>query len=241
MLNWIIESSLRNRGAVVVAVLAVVLASPGMAQSVQAGVKAGVGFSNEGSGDLEDWWEVNLDSRTTIAFGGFFAVDLAKYFRVGGHLQYVPKGAKANFVEPGTDVDVAYKPVYLELLVPATLVVPLEGSPISPRLYAGPRFALEMSCKVSFEGVVGGDNVNEDRDCDDPELVAAELGAETKSLDFGLFFGAGADFGVGSGAITADILYNIGLTDLNDTPGTVVELKNTNWQILLGYVFRFGG
>jgi hypothetical protein len=61
----------------------------------------------------------------------------------------------------------------------------------------------------------------------------------TKSLDFGLVFGAGIDVGIGKGAITGDFRFDLGLTDLQD--GTGGSIKNRAFEILLGYAHYFSG
>jgi len=211
-----------------VTVAALFVTGPAVAQTnMRAGVKAGVGFANLG-GDAEDLLEVSLDSRTGFAAGGFIGFDLSRMFRLQLDGQYVQKGAK--FTEQGVDVTV--KVDYIEFMVPLTVLVPTPGS-VTPRFYAGPALAIEASCK--FSGSQEG--VNVDVDCD-----SDEVGAETKSIDFGVFFGGGVDFGVGPGALTLDVLYNLGLTDINDVDvGTDGSIKNQNIQVMAGYAFMIGG
>jgi hypothetical protein len=164
--------------------------------------------------------------KTGFSFGGFFGADLHRLFRLQGELQYVQKGAKAEEV----GVTGKFKLAYLELLVPATLLIPVEGV-VVPRLYAGPAVAFELSCKVSAS--VGETSV--EVDCSDESVEAP-----TKSVDFGVFFGGGLYIKAGPGAITLDVLYNLGLTDINDFPGDPATVKNRTLQILAGYGFRFG-
>jgi hypothetical protein len=191
---------------------------------MRAGVKAGVDFANLG-GDAEQLFETSLSNKTGFAAGAFFGFDLHRMFRLQLEGQYVQKGAKTT--EEG--VDIKFKVDYIEFMVPLTLLIPTEGS-VTPRLYAGPAIGFEMSCKVS--GEEGGATV--DFDC-------SELDVETKSTDFGVFFGGGVDFAVGPGALTLDVLYNLGLADLNDVSGVDETVKNQNIQIMAGYAFMLGG
>lgn len=117
---------------------------------------------------------------------------------------------------------------YIEFMVPFTLTIPMENSPIAPRLYAGPALGIEASCKLSEEGF-------EDVDCDDEPDAA-----ERTSTDFSVFFGGGVDIAVGSGAITLDVLYDLGLSSIDDTPGADIDVKNKNLLVLAGYRFFFG-
>lgn len=206
--------------------LALVLAtSQAFAQTnMRAGVKAGLGFATLG-GDAEDLFEVSLDNKLGFSAGAFFAVDLHEMFRLQFDGQYVRKGA--SFTEEGVDVDINVD--YLEVMVPLTLLIPTEGS-VTPRLYAGPALGFETGCKLSGEE----DGVSVDIDCE-------EVGAETKSIDFGVFLGGGIDIAVGPGALMVDALFNLGLSDINDVEGVDESIKNQNIQVLVGYAFMFGG
>ncbi len=196
------------------------------AQNMRAGINGGVDFAKLG-GDIDDALGVSADTKTGFSVGAFFGVDLARMFRLQLNGQYVQKGTQ--FEEQGVKLE--FKLNYIELLLPLTLLIPIENSAITPRLYAGPSVAFESTCKLkaSFQGE------SEEVDCDSEEAEAP-----TKSTDFGVFFGAGVDFGVGPGQITLDVLYNLGLADINDFPDDPTEIKNKNLQILLGYALLFG-
>ncbi len=208
------------------ALFVAVVACPSEAQNLSAGVKGGIDFANLGA-DAEDLFETSLKSKFGYSGGAFFAIDVHEMFRLQFEGQYVRKGASAE--EEGVDIDL--KLDYIEFMVPATLLIPVENSPLAPRIYAGPALGIEASCKIS--GEEGG--VSVDVDCE-------EFGAETKSIDFGVFAGAGLDIAVGtSGAITLDVLYNLGLTNINDTPEAEgFDVTNRNLQVLVGYRFMFG-
>lgn len=207
-------------------VLAAAVVTSGFAQNLSAGAKVGIDFADLG-GDFEDIVEASTDLKTGLSVGGFFGIDLHRLFRVQAEGQYVQKGAKVE--EAG--VEGTFKVNYLELLFPLTLLIPVEGGTLTPRIYVGPTVAFELSCDVEIEEA----DMSLEVECEDPLI-----GAETKSVDFGVLFGGGVDLMVGPGAITVDALYNLGLADINDTPGDPLEAKNRNLQILLGYSFRFG-
>ncbi len=213
-----------------VALILMFAAVPSFAQNMSAGVKAGVDFSNFG-GDVE-----GTDSKTGFSAGAFFGLDLHEYFRLQFEGQYVQKGMK----ESEDNIELKWKLDYIEFMIPATLTIPIQNSVITPRFYAGPAIALEMSCKLSGEVDGQSETVN----CDEvSEASGGQLpDIKTKSLDIGVFFGGGVDIGVGNGAVTFDVLYNLGLSNINDIPGTEgsLDIKNKNIQILVGYRFRFG-
>jgi hypothetical protein len=201
-----------------------IVSGPAHAQSKRAGINAGVDFATLG-GDIADLVGVDPSTKTGFSVGAFFGVDVSNMFRIQLNGQYVQKGAK--FEEGGATA--TFDVPYIELLLPLTFLIPIENSSITPRLYLGPSLAFEMSCDLKFEE--GGTSATES--CE-------EASAPTKSTDYGIFFGGGIDFGLGSGELTLDVLYNLGLANLNDFPGDDATVKNRNIQILLGYAFLFG-
>jgi len=205
------------------ATLFVVVAAEAQTQ-MSAGIKGGIGLASAG-GDAEQLLEAQLSSKLGFSGGAYLGVDLHKYFRLQFEGQYVQKGTKTDV----DGVDIKFKLDYVEFMVPLTLVIPTQ-SQISPRLYVGPAIGLEVGCK--FTGDQGGASVSID---------CADGGVDTKSTDFGVFFGGGLDFGIGAGAITLDALYNLGLTNVNDTAGTTdLTAKNRNIQFMAGFRFFFG-
>lgn len=198
------------------------VADPAVAQSLRAGVKFGIDFADL-SGGAE-----NTKIRSGFSAGAFFGADLGTMFRVGVDGQYVQKGAKAK--NPDID-ELAFKLDYVEFLVPLSVVVRTQGS-FTPRFFAGPALAIETGCKLA--ATIEGLEV--ERACDDQDI-----GLETKGIDFGVFFGLGADVTLGTGEMSFDVLYNLGLSDINDLTGAEGSLKNRNIQITIGYGLLFGG
>ncbi len=207
------ETMFKRLGVFAVAGLLVgVLAVPAAGQNMSAGIQGGVTLANLG-GDLSG----DLDSKTGFAGGAFFALDLHDYFRLQFQGQYVQKGAKES------DIDEKLKVDYIELLVPLTLTIPIGDSSIEPRLYVGPALGFNISSKFTN---------GESEDCKDI----------TKSTDFGVFFGGGVDFMLGSGAIMLDVWYNLGLSNINDdTDSDTFSVKTKTLQIMAGYRFFMGG
>lgn len=197
------------------------VASPGLAQKLSAGVRGGVSIANLTGDDISD-----TSSKLGFVGGAFLGVDLSEYFRIQFEGQYVQKGAEDE--EDGATLKINLN--YIEFMVPFTLTIPT-NSAIAPRLYAGPALGIEASCSLSAE--VGGSE--ESIDCDDP---GADVDAR-KSTDFSVFFGGGVDIAVGSGAITLDVLYDLGLSSLDDS-GLEADIKNKNLLVMAGYRFFFG-
>jgi hypothetical protein len=208
-----------------VALAVLVMSGQTQAQSKRAGVNLGIDFSTLG-GDIDELVGTNAESVTGFSAGAFLGIDVSRMFRIQLNGQYVQKGAK--FEESG--VRLTFDAPYVELLLPVTLLIPIEGSSITPRFYAGPSLAFETSCDVTLE--VEGET---------PVTVAcSDFDAPTTTTDYGVFFGAGVDFAVGAGEIVFDVLYNMGLANINNYPGDTETIKNRNFQILVGYAFLFG-
>ena len=208
-----------------VALALMILGGQAQAQTMRAGINAGVDFATLG-GDIDQLVGVSAKTKTGFSAGAFFGVDLSNMFRLQLNGQYVQKGAK--FEEGGATA--TFDVPYIELLLPVTFLIQIENSSITPRIYAGPSLAFEMSCDVKAEF----DGQSQTEKCEDA------VGNATKSTDYGVFFGAGVDFGLGSGELTLDVLYNLGLANVNDSPVQNETVKNKNIQILLGYAFLFG-
>ena len=61
-----------------------------------------------------------------------------------------------------------------------------------------------------------------------------------KSTDFGLVIGAGVDFGLGvpgTGKITLDVRYSLGLSTIADVEGEEVDIKNGAFSLMVGFSF----
>lgn len=192
------------------------------AQGWHVGLEGGVNVS-----DLDIEGE-DTDSETGFRIGGVLRYDFAPSGLIG--LQtgaaYSQKGASQTEggVEATIELDYVEVPLLLAVNVPT-------GSAVRPRFYAGPQLAFEASCSLS--GADG--SVSIDVDCDASELQ--EIGFETESTDFSLLFGGGLELGAGPGAVTLDVRYDLGLTDINASEGPdQAEAKNRNLQLSAGYL-----
>lgn len=210
-------------GTVAVA-LALFAAGPLTAQDWYLGVEGGLNISDL---DVE---EEELDSETGLRIGAVLRHDFAPegLFGLQTGVAYSQKGA-SDEVDGG---ELAIELDYIEVPLLLTVNVPT-GSSVRPRVYAGPQVAFEASC--SLVGTDGTTTI--DVDCDASELD--ELGFETKSTDFSLLFGGGLEVAAGPGVVTFDGRYDLGLTNINDSPGVdQVDVKNRNIQLSVGYLVR---
>jgi hypothetical protein len=151
----------------------------------------------------------DLSMRMGLAAGGFITYSFSDLFAVQPELLYSMKGAKYDVA--GVEATAKYD--YIE--IPILFKVLLSGSGnFKPNFYAGPAIDFLLSAKV------------DDQDVKD----------FTKSTDFGLIGGAGADFWMGTGKITFDLRYDIGLSSIDDS-GTDAKVNNSAISFLVGYGF----
>lgn len=180
----------------------------------------GLNVSDLGGEDVEADTELGFRGGGVLRYE--FAPDGAFGFQTG--LIYSRKGASGDGEEGlETDIDLDY------LEVPVLLVanIPTDGAPIRPRLYGGGSLNFEVSCDVSASD--GDTDVS--ADCDEGDVF------ERQTFDFGLRFGGGVDVEVSpSAAVTLDVGYDLGLTDIAEAE--TVEAKNRNLFFTGGVVFR---
>jgi hypothetical protein len=107
---------------------------------------------------------------------------------------------------------------YLEIPILAKFIIATQGS-VKPSLFAGPAVAIILNNK--FKAVDNG--------------TAYEGSFEgIKSTDFGLAFGGGLEI---IRKITVDLRYTLGLTKIAEIEGTVFDIKNGAFSLMIGYSF----
>lgn len=231
-----------------VALLTLALATmPANAQSLEIGGRLGPAVTTLTGYD-------GADSKLGFSVGGFGRFRLGERVTIYGELSFVRKGFTTGgtaFTDVGdgvvqeTTLDWTVHLDYLELQAPLALVFPTGGR-LRPRLFAGPSLALELRCGSGLAvqnefytvgGVlIGSDESEVTGDCRDvyDQGPFVPLLIETKTIDIGILFGGGLDIRIGSGALTADVRYNLGLIDIDESDAT---LKNRAFQVLLGYSY----
>jgi hypothetical protein len=178
------------------------------------GLKAGLNLANVTGNDAPDDTKMKMG----FAVGGFITYAFSDLFAVQPELLYTMKGAK---VQPagGTEASTTYN--YLE--IPVLFKVLLAGGGnFKPNFYAGPAVAFLLSASS------------------DPEVPGYDVKDATKSTDFGLIGGVGADLlmGTGPGKITFDVRYDVGLSSLDNVDdGIDAKVNNSAITFLVGYGF----
>ncbi|UCC84659.1 MAG: PorT family protein [Gemmatimonadota bacterium] len=223
-------------------------AMPAHAQSLEIGGRLGPAITTvAGDGDT--------DSKLGFSIGGFAGFRLGERVTIYGELSFIRKGfssegqyilSAGGGVVRETTLQQTVHLDYLELQVPLSLTFPTGGS-LRPRLYAGPSLALELRCGAGWAvrnvfldwgtgTVIGSEEIEVTGGCLDQQDIFLEgpLFQETNTIDVGILFGGGLDIRIGSGALTVDVRYNLGLIDIGESPAT---LKNRAFQVLLGYSY----
>jgi hypothetical protein len=181
--------------------------NPAQAQTeIQPGVRAGVDFMSIG-GDTGD---SDPGTRTGFLIGGYANIGFGAPVTVQPELLYVQKGASTD-VEGGT---ITTKYDYIEIPVLVKYQIPAGG--FSPNLFAGPALGFNVTAERT-----NGDTV--------------DLSEGTSGTEFGLYFGAGSDFGLSAGTVSIDLRYNLGLTSINsEGEGSI---NNQGFMITAGFAF----
>lgn len=170
-------------------------------------VSSKVAFSE---GDAE-----GLASRTGFAAGLGIGPATRNGLSFNPEALYITKGIK----EDGGDGEV--KISYIE--VPVLFRYGFgQGAAAKPFVTAGPSFAYQLSCKQKAEG--------DSQDCD-----SGEDGADIKSFDVGLMFGAGIQLN----RLTVSGRYDLGLSNIEDNGGgdETGKVRNRAWLFLVGISF----
>lgn len=140
--------------------------------------------------------------------GAVVAFDVMNMLAIQGEVLYSMKGSEDYpAIDGSTDL------TYIEIPVLFKYNIPMAGM-IAPNLFVGPSVGILMSAE------------SDDVDIKD----------NTKTIDFGVVFGAGVDFDLGTGKVTLDARYNYGLTSIDDTAAEA-DVKNGGLSVMVGYLF----
>jgi len=177
-------------------------------QGMKLGIKAGLNLANEGGSDVEDFFGQSLDARTGFNGGFFFMYQFNKMFAIQPEAYYTMKGATANV----GGFDFTLKLDYIEVPLLLKLIIPVQGSNITPAIFAGPAVGFKTAAKI--KGEFEGQSAEEDID----SLVT--------STDFSLIFGAGLGFMVGANEVGVDVRYSLGLSSWDNYSDDPADVKN---------------
>jgi opacity protein-like surface antigen len=205
----------RMTGILMVFVSLSLAAAAADAATCQVGLKGGVAIQKLGGDDVED----QVESRTGFVGGAYLQADFSRNFGLRLESLYFMKGASAD----SADVSVTVKLDYVEFPLLAVAHVPFNET-ARLDLFGGPTFSFntKAEAEASF-GTLSG---------------TIDIGDAVKSFDFGLTFGAGLSFDVGSAVVGFDGRYGFGLESiaeqdfLDDTDTGDADVKNQGFAFM---------
>lgn len=224
-------------------VLLLFFSSITFAQLPKLGVRAGLNIANM-SFDPDITTQIpgaSKSSRAVFLFGGIFQLGFAGPISLEIEPTYIQKGTKAEASNVIVYVDgqlvrldnlsVTYKLSYLEIPVLMRVYLPVPG--LKPYAEAGPTIGINLSSSYTTEYSYQGQSNSEDTDNKD----------NTKSVEFGLAFGAGVEFSVAPfTSLFLDARYSLGLTNTASEQATQpgeqsLTAKTNGIQISAGIIF----
>ena len=190
-------------------------------QAIYVGVEGGSNVATFAGRDVG-----YASSRTGLAFGASARIPVtpALAFRPG--ILYSQQGAQ--WAVSGGVLGVRIN--YLEVPLLANLTLPVDENVVIPSFYAGPVFDLRVGCSVSAASA----GLSASLACDD-----LQVGLKTKSSAVGLALGTELGVPAGSGRVTFNARYTLGLNTI-DNGGLNLDVKNRAWTLLAGYAFGLG-
>jgi len=205
-----------NRALFAVAVmlgLGVAGISDGQAQGLTLGAHGGYNYAqlSDIPTDIE-----KVGDKGSFVLGAFLNIQFHRTLFLGVEGNYVEY---KNDLTEGLDEGVI-KHNYIQ--VPAYLGARLLTGIIQPVVYAGAAASFETTCKIDPEGL-------DSQDCED-------IGLQTENLTWNAVFGGGLNIALPMIVISADLRYNLGLTEVaeDDDP------KWNSWMALVGVGIRLG-
>lgn len=221
-------------------ILAIIfLVSSVMAQNNQVGPLVGLNLASMDVDFDDEEFDIDTSMRTCFAFGGVFYLSLSPNIGIQIEPAYMQKGSKVEM--KGMDDGHSFK---MEQTVKANYIdIPIlfkasfgQGS-TKPYILAGPDIAFKIG-----DAIVETDKVTVDGQDITNQIPSDELeqDLETKSTDFGLNFGAGILFPLGTNHFFIEGQYNIGLTNINDEDPDETDIKTKGIQIKVGIFFPLG-
>ncbi|MGD2121754.1 MAG: outer membrane beta-barrel protein [Gemmatimonadota bacterium] len=215
---------------VVAAVALAVITAPlgGQASGRMAGFKVGsitTGVHSEVAVFL------NTDWRSGLTAGAFVSIDPGPTFNIRADLLYAQRGFGFRMYEENTGLIPGEAEVRsMALQVDFGLRLPWPSRSAVARVFAGPAFGYELSCKV--EGSMVGVRFRED--CDQPVL-----GLRTQTVDVGFSVGGGMDFHFLPFTLVVDGRYTHGIRNLNRGSGGSEGLESRAFAFTVGLGWPF--
>jgi len=204
------------------------------AQDLKFGVKGGVNFANlnvDFGGVYGDYgvygYDDNYKMKVGFNVGAFAEYKFTDKWAIQPEVLYSLQGSKQEFSDEDGKYDVKTNLSYVNI------PIMVKFYPI-PKLYAeaGPQIGVLVSAKYKASEKIYGNDAEQLEDNKDAK-------DNFKSIDFGFNVGAGYEF---TENLFANLRYNIGLSDIDDTVKTdedYFDLKTKNSVISLSLGYKF--
>lgn len=208
--------------AIMVSVASLAIPREVSGQRLRLGIRGGLSLATWGGADVNDFETatgISVTNRTGVTAGGLVSFPLGGLVSLQPELLYVGKGAKFESGGSSATVNMAYAEV------PVLLVISpgVQGS-VRPSIFAGGAIAFKLSCSLSGGGTSDS---------------CTNQGIDTKGFDYGMVFGVGLGFSVGTGELQLDGRYDLGLGKIdNSSPPDAIS--NRGIVLTAGYLFRIG-
>ncbi len=196
------------------------------AKKMAFGIQGGLGFANASGDSAKADPGETKKMRMGFLGGGFVEFKLGDKFALRPELMYVQKGVK--YEADAGDGKLTVKVDYLELPLLFAWAPEMQGK-MQASIFAGPYAAMLMGAKLKGEGFTGVDSIfNAEEDVKD----------STKSVDFGLTFGAGFGYKVSpKGELFFNVRYDYGMTKIDDH-AEPSDIKSNLFAVVIGYKFK---
>lgn len=181
------------------------------------GPKVGLTYSTL-TGDETD----ELGYKLGFSGGAFLAYAFGDWFTLQPEVLYSQKGAQESHDTLSGELTNTVSMDYIEIPLLAVLTIPTQ-SRWTPKLFAGPAFGILISAEQKAE------RAGEER--------TADIKDDLEDFEVGIVFGGGVDVEVGPGAITADLRYNWGVTNIVADAEEGFSVKNGVFSFMVGYAF----
>jgi len=223
---------MKKTTAVLIMLTALLFLTNGVAQ-VQLGLQAGANFADV---TLDPEMDFEIGVRTGLLFGGILFYSFSPVLGLQVEPAYVQKGAsiEQTEIEEGNTIKIEATLAADYIDIPVLLKASFGDGPVKPYVLAGASvaFLLGDAMLEIDKTTLNGDDVTSQIPSDEREQKI-----ETKSTDFILNFGGGVIIPLGQVNIFIEGQYNLGLTDVNDEPDDITEIKTTGIQIKAGVMF----
>lgn len=202
------------------------VAQEATASKMAFGIQGGLGFGNASGDSAKAGPGETKKMRMGFLGGAFVEFKLGSQFALRPELMYVQKGVKYE-ADAGSEKLTA-KVDYLEVPILFAWAPEMQGK-MQAQVFAGPYVAMLMGAKWKGEGFTGADSIfNTEEDVKD----------STKSIDFGLTFGAGFGYKVSpKGELFFNVRYDYGMTKIDDH-AEPADTKSNLFAVLVGYKFK---